>query len=490
MLAFSNPISCTIKQYFMALFVLIFTSFSTNPSFATERVAAKSWHSDWVVFVDTNPKTCWAASQPKTVLNTKNGKSVAVKRGDILLFVSFIPTQNVTAQISFSPGYPLKEAKIISNNKSYNLLVNGGNWAWAFTSKDDANIVRDIMSGSKLIVKSKSNRGILTEDTFSLKGSRAAVEEAARRCNADIAYLNKKTNQQDKKEDQVIVEAPKVTCENDVTICSVDELCRAAVTYATGSPQWSTTKKNEKYVNYAKKNGVTCGVKVAQKNNELTRVASGTGFFVNTEGHIVTNSHVISGCNEMRDGLNKLKIIADDPRNDLAILKASRNPTTFFKLSTKKPEILEPIIAAGYPFGDTLSSSIKVTKGIVSSLVGLDNNASEMQIDAALQPGNSGGPIINENGNVVAVAVAKLDAGFALENFGVLPENTNFGVKVSTLKSLLDARSVNYKIGNDESTVKLSQLVTNGTVFLTCWMTADRIKKMEKNKVMFKSVEN
>ena len=113
-----------------------------------------------------------------------------------------------------------------------------------------------------------------------------------------------------------------------------------------------------------------------------------------------------------------------------------------------------------------------------------------MQIDAALQPGNSGGPIINENGNVVAVAVAKLDAGFVLENFGVLPENTNFGVKVSTLKSLLDARSVYYEIGKDESSGNLSQLITNGTVFLTCWMTADRIKKMEKNKVMFKSVKN
>ena len=71
--------------------------------------------------------------------------------------------------------------------------------------------------------------------------------------------------------------------------------------------------------------------------------------------------------------------------------------------------MLQDIYVAGYPFGMGISSSVKVTKGIISSLTGVGNNFSEMQIDAALQSGNSGGPILDEQGNVVGVAVAKLD---------------------------------------------------------------------------------
>ena len=85
---------------------------------------------------------------------------------------------------------------------------------------------------------------------------------------------------------------------------------------------------------------------------------------------------------------------------------------------------------AGFPFGDKFSTSIKVTKGIVSALTGLGNNFSNIQIDAALQNGNSGGPILDEFGNVVGVAVAKLDAKYMLDKFGIIPENTNCTLNV------------------------------------------------------------
>ena len=91
---------------------------------------------------------------------------------------------------------------------------------------------------------------------------------------------------------------------------------------------------------------------------------------------------------------------------------------------------------------DRVSSSIKFTKGIVSSLSGLGNNYSEIQIDAAIQPGNSGGPIIDEYGNVLGVAVAKLDVVKIVEDYGTLPENVNFGIKASTLMSLLKSHEV------------------------------------------------
>jgi S1-C subfamily serine protease len=75
-----------------------------------------------------------------------------------------------------------------------------------------------------------------------------------------------------------------------------------------------------------------------------------------------------------------------------------------FTLSKEKPELLQDIYVAGYPFGQKISTSVKVTKGIISSLTGIGNNFSNIQIDAALQPGNSGGPILNDKGNVVGVA--------------------------------------------------------------------------------------
>ena len=89
-------------------------------------------------------------------------------------------------------------------------------------------------------------------------------------------------------------------------------------------------------------------------------------------------------------------------------------PKYVFSLSPSNPFPLQEIIVAGFPFGNAVSNSIKFTKGIVSSVTGLGNNYSQIQIDAALQPGNSGGPIVDEK-NIVAVAVAKLDLKKVME---------------------------------------------------------------------------
>ena len=110
--------------------------------------------------------------------------------------------------------------------------------------------------------------------------------------------------------------------------------------------------------------------------------------------------------------------------------------------------------------------------------------------DAALQPGNSGGPIIDDYGNVIAVAVSKLDMKKILKDYGVIPENTNFGIKVSAVKNLLQGNGVSLKSPNSEviSKAELSRSVTNGTVYLTCWMTTAQIEQMKTTKVLFKDL--
>ena len=114
--------------------------------------------------------------------------------------------------------------------------------------------------------------------------------------------------------------------------------------------------------------------------------------------------------------------------NDIALLKGEFQPPKFFQISRQNPQLLQEIFVAGYPFGRNVSNTVKVTKGIVSSLSGMRNNPNQIQIDAALQPGNSGGPIIDMKGQVVGIAVAKLSIKKPLEDYGVIPENTNFGV--------------------------------------------------------------
>ena len=227
--------------------------------------------------------------------------------------------------------------------------------------------------------------------------------------------------------------------------------------------------------------------------SETLEVASGTGFYVSNEGHIITNHHVIDGCMDMKVHtkgriLPTLRI-ADDKQNDLALLKISETPSYVFALSNTSPYPLQDIVVAGFPFGDRYSSTLKFTKGIVSSLAGMGDNYSEIQIDAALQQGNSGGPIIDEYGNVVAVAVAKLDAKYMFDNFGIIPENTNFGIKASAVRNLLEGNQVPLKIPATDVISKrdLSRLATDGTVYLTCWMTNAQLEQMKSKKVMFEN---
>ena len=160
-------------------------------------------------------------------------------------------------------------------------------------------------------------------------------------------------------------------------------------------------------------------------------------------------------------------------------------------MSSDSPYPLQDIVVAGFPFGDRGSSSLKFTKGIVSSLSGIGNNYSEIQIDAAIQPGNSGGPIMDEYGNIIAVAVSKLDMKKVLKDYGVIPENTNFGIKASAVKNLLQGNAVASKKPNTSilSKQELSRLATNGTVFLSCWMTVAQIEDMKNRKVLFTDLE-
>ena len=229
--------------------------------------------------------------------------------------------------------------------------------------------------------------------------------------------------------------------------------------------------------------------------NKVISASSGSGFAISKDGHIITNNHVIEGCQNVKihhkGKTFTASVLTFDPRNDIALLKGDFRPSTFFPLSDKTPELLQDIYVAGYPFGRKISTSVKVTKGIVSSLTGIGNNFSNIQIDAALQPGNSGGPILNEKGNVVGVAVAKLDIKKILENYGTLPENTNFGVKTSVVKSITNSMKVSLPRPSQRpiSKSELGKKISDGTFYLSCWMTMAQIEQMKSKKVIFQNLD-
>ena len=230
-------------------------------------------------------------------------------------------------------------------------------------------------------------------------------------------------------------------------------------------------------------------------SNKAVSAASGSGFAVSSIGHVVTNHHVIKGCQKVNIHHNGKAIpaivVTHDPQNDLALLKGDFRPSTVLALSTDSPYRLQDVYVAGYPFGRRISTDVKITKGVISSLTGIANNFSRMQIDAALQPGNSGGPILDNKGNVVGVAVAKLDIKKILKNYGVIPENTNFGIKTSIVRTILESKNISTPSANRSSISKrkLGKMISDATYYLSCWMTAALIQKMRRKKAIFQSVD-
>ena len=207
--------------------------------------------------------------------------------------------------------------------------------------------------------------------------------------------------------------------------------------------------------------------KIPDINNEKPKVSTGTGFFVNSNT-LLTNNHVVENCKNLKVVRTGFKttanIVSVDKNNDLAILKTKDNSNIVLKFQNdRKVRIGESVIAMGYPLGDLLGSNIKLTTGNISALNGLLNDFTKMQFTAPIQPGNSGGPLLNNKGSVIGIIYAKLKNNIA--------QNVNLAIKHNVAKMFLDANDIKYEINQNsekKEVVDIAQDVKEGIVQIIC----------------------
>ncbi|MFD2236965.1 serine protease [Aureimonas populi] len=172
--------------------------------------------------------------------------------------------------------------------------------------------------------------------------------------------------------------------------------------------------------------------------------ASGTGFTV-ADGWLLTNAHVAKSCKTVMVGSVGMasEVIVDETR-DLALLRVEGDIGEPLDIAVGKPRLGEDILALGFPLRSILADSLNVTRGNISSLLGLMNDPDYLQISAAVQPGNSGGPVIDLAGRVVGVVTAKLNAVAVADLTGDIPQSINFAIQPEAAARFLEEHDITF----------------------------------------------
>jgi len=171
--------------------------------------------------------------------------------------------------------------------------------------------------------------------------------------------------------------------------------------------------------------------------------AFGSGFYVTSNGYLLTNQHVVNGARKVfvYSGSQRLpaQVVKTDAANDLALLKVSGTFAALPVSSSRRVKLGQTVSTVGFPNPDLQGKSPKLTKGEISSLSGASDDPKYFQISVPVQPGNSGGPLVDGYGNVVGVVTAKLSTKAALATAGTLPENVNYAVKGTFVMGFLES---------------------------------------------------
>ncbi len=171
--------------------------------------------------------------------------------------------------------------------------------------------------------------------------------------------------------------------------------------------------------------------------------SSGTGFFISEDGYLVTNLHVVKEASQVRlvtaGGLPAAKVVKEDVASDLAVLKAKGRFSPLPISPSRGVKLGATAATVGFPNIGLQGFAPKLAKGEIASITGAQDDPRHFQISVPIQPGNSGGALVDERGNVIGVVVGKLSQQAALATSGQLAENVNYAVKSSFLLSFLES---------------------------------------------------
>ncbi len=207
--------------------------------------------------------------------------------------------------------------------------------------------------------------------------------------------------------------------------------------------------------------------------------SSGTGFVV-AEGRVLTNNHVVAECVRLvvRNAAGARlpgRVAATDRRRDLALIAvpSAVGPALAFR---DGPAVRrgESVVTYGFPLSGLLSSGPTLTTGDINALAGLRDNPANFQISAPVQPGNSGGPLLDSQANVIGVVVSKLNAARIAEmTGGDIPQNVNFAVKGTEALAFLRANGVQPRTagstGADKRAFEIGDIANPSTVSIQCY---------------------
>ncbi len=214
-------------------------------------------------------------------------------------------------------------------------------------------------------------------------------------------------------------------------------------------------------------------VEEGSSSNRLDSESSGSGVIVSSNGHILTNNHVIRECDEILVGPSSVpaRVVGQDDFNDLALLvveNSSNVPNVNFR--SESLNIGENVIAVGFPLKGVLGG-ITVTAGEVSAESGIEGDSRYVQISAPVQSGNSGGPLLDKTGQMVGLVTATLNPAAMAQLTGNLPQNVNFAIRNHVITQFLSLHDVSYSTTDQEadiSTEVIADQASKYTHSLSC----------------------
>jgi len=204
---------------------------------------------------------------------------------------------------------------------------------------------------------------------------------------------------------------------------------------------------------------------------------TGSGVVIGDRGDILTNSHVVEDCKNITVQISSEKaqpaiLVARDQLNDLAIVRVNSSPASVAAFRGSAPlRAGDSIVALGYPLSGLLATTANLSVGIVSALAGLGNDARYIQISAPVQPGNSGGPLLDTSGHVVGIVTAKLNAVRVARFTGDIPQNVNFAIKAEVARAFLESKDIVYRtVRSDQqlSTADVGDIARLFTAYIEC----------------------